>query len=178
MTDEEYERIKETEKRRLRAKRTLRRLKQALREQQEAGRGALDRMTDRVRALFAEHRSAVDALQWDTARVQARLDTLRDTLTGSTSPSDADVEPKDEGGALDAEDLRRHRAQQLVNDLRTQLDANAPHPSANEDVNDSASGIDAASTGSAGGNASDDGASDGTPDDGLPEKTIGRMPRS
>ena len=84
MTDEEYERIKETEKRRLRAKRTLRRLKQALREQQEAGRGALDRMTDRVRALFAEHRSAVDALQWDTARVQARLDTLRDTLTGST----------------------------------------------------------------------------------------------
>jgi len=161
MTDDEYQRIKDAEKQRLRAKRTLNRLRRALQEQQASGQRTVARMTERVRDLFEEHRSAVDALQWDTAHLQARLDALRDTLTGGASPagtaSDTETEPTDTADSLDDETLRRHRAEQLVDDLRTQLDTEAPPP-----PNDST-------------NASAD---DSTPDDGLPDKTIGRVPRS
>ena len=177
MTDDEYQRIKDAEKQRLKAKRTLKRLRQALREQQASGQHAVARMTERVRALFEEHRSAVDALQWDTAHLQARLDALRDTLTGSASSADTgeadvgnvDSELAGSADALDDEALRRHRAEQLVDDLRTQLDADAaplPDDTVSDDTvpNDDAPG--------------DKASNDNAPDDGLPEKTIGRVPRS
>lgn len=172
MTDDEYQRIKDAEKQRLKAKRTLKHLRQALREQRTSGQHAVARMTERVRSLFEEHRSAVDALQWDTAHLQARLDALRDTLTGAASSADTDAvdsDLADSADALDDEALRRHRAEQLVDDLRTQLDADASHPSADNASNDNATNE----------NAPGDKAPDDTPpDDGLPEKTIGRMPRS
>jgi hypothetical protein len=172
MTDDEFDRIKDAEKQRLRARRTLRRLQNALREQKEAGRGTVARMTERIQALFNDHRSALDALQWDTARLEARLDALRDTLTGA-SPVSPDVSPdtdargdaprgSDGPGDDDLSDdeatLRMHRAERLVDDLRTQLDTDAP-------------------TG-AGSSSADDSSESAPPDDGLPEKTIGRVPRS
>jgi hypothetical protein len=166
MTDDEFDRIKDAEKQRLRAKRTLRRLQQALREQKEAGRGTVARMTERIQALFNDHRSALDALQWDTARLEARLDALRDTLTGaSTAPSDTDVRsndaPGDDGLSDDEATLRMHRAERVVDDLRTQLDADAPSEK---------TGADSSSA--------NDSSESTPPDDGLPEKTIGRVPRS
>ncbi|MFO8231185.1 MAG: hypothetical protein R6U20_00835 [Longimonas sp.] len=173
MTDDEFDRIKEAEKQRLRAKRTLRRLQTALREQREAGRGTVARMTDRVQTLFNDHRSALDALQWDTARLEARLDALRNTLTGAsaaptaTGARSADTlgsdGPGDDDGSDDETTLRRYRAEQLLDDLRAQLDADAP-PS---DAPDSADDASASTS-----------PDDAAPDDDLPEKTIGRMPRS
>ena len=168
MTNDEFDRIKNAEKQRLRARRTLRRLQQALREQKEAGRGTVARMTERIQALFNDHRSALDALQWDTARLEARLDALRDTLTGaSASPSDTDVrsndprgsdEPGDASLSDDEATLRMHRAERLVDDLRTQLDTDAPTDAGSSSAHDSSESV--------------------PPDDGLPEKTIGRVPRS
>ncbi|PEN06200.1 hypothetical protein CRI93_10255 [Longimonas halophila] len=167
MTDDEFNRIKDAEKQHLRAKRTLRRLQNALREQKEAGRGTVARMTERIQALFNDHRSALDALQWDTARLEARLDALRDTLTGASADTDArnsDPRESDGPGDDDVSDdeatLRMHRAERLVDDLRTQLDTDAP-----DAPRDSSS-------------STNDSSESAPPDDGLPEKTIGRVPRS
>jgi hypothetical protein len=186
MTDDEYQRIKDAEKKRLRAKRTLRRLKEALRAQQKSGRGTVARMTDRIQTLFNDHRSAVDALQWDTARLHARLDALRDTLTGASTPggtqnnTDTDAydsthdESTDDSTHDDEATLRRCRAEKLIDDLRTQLTSDAPGAASEDTPTDSPTASDAPKAS----NSTDDSSERDTPDDGLPEKTIGRMSRS
>ncbi|MES3628624.1 MAG: hypothetical protein PPP56_00490 [Longimonas sp.] len=190
MTDDEFQRIKEAEKQRLRARRTLKALKQALAEQRAGAQGTVDRMTGRIKQLFDAHRDALNALQWDTARIRARLDLIRDTLT---QPSDADLGAsvsahrttrqndtrQDEAADRAAEpgapasdpdvDWRILQAEKLVDEMRAQLDANAPPPSRN----------DAASPETQAGNpASKKDTEDDPPTDSLPDKTIGRIPRS
>lgn len=174
MTDDEFDRIKNAEKQRLRAKRTLRRLQQALREQKQAGRGTVARMTERIQALFNDHRSALNALQWDTARVEARLDALRDTLTGASADTDArssdplgSDRPSDDSLSEDETTLRMYRAERLVDDLRAQLDSDAS-PTIDTGAPDESSRS----------SSTDDLPESARPDDGLPEKTIGRVPRS
>lgn len=190
MTDDEFQRIKEAEKQRLRARRTLKALKQALAEQRAGAQGTVDRMTDRIKQLFGAHRDALHELQWDTARIRARLDLIRDTLTQPSDASrDASVsahrttrqddtrqdEAADRAAESDASasdpdvDWRILQAEKLVDEMRAQLDANAPPPSQN----------DAASPETRTGNpASKKDAEDDTPADSLPDKTIGRIPRS
>ena len=175
MTDDEFERAKAEEKERIRAARTLRKLKQALADQQAAlsSNAAVNDMRQRIRTLWNEHREALSAVQHDTAHLVARVETALESFyetlqaerAGATgAPPKTPSEPRSDStpentSAPDDPDAawQAMQAEALLDELRAQIKADEAAPS-------SPTSADAAPKASGS-------------DDGLPEKTIGR-PRS
>lgn len=175
MTDDEFERAKAQEKERLRAARTLRKLKQALADQQAAlsSNAAVNDMRQRIRTLWNEHREALSAVQHDTAhlvaRVETALDSFYETLQADReetteappkTPSEprSGSAPESTSGSDDPDAAwQAMQAEALLDELRTQIEVDEAAPTRRSSTDEAPEASD--------------------PDDGLPEKTIGR-PRS
>ncbi|MFB6273621.1 MAG: hypothetical protein ABEL51_12075 [Salinibacter sp.] len=154
MTDEEFQRIKETEKKHLRAKKRLRRaLKaqpgdyflaplRALKQRNEV-QNVVQRMKQGAARLLDETESLVDSLRHNVAENEARFDLAFD-----------DEVMKDEDLHAAEEELREERAEALVRRMKADEEASPrPRPSAEEA----------------------DETSDAAPELDGPDKTIGRM---
>ena len=171
MTDDEFERAKAEEKERIRAARTLRKLKQALADQQAAlsSNAAVNDMRQRIRTLWNEHREALSAVQHDTAHLVARVetalesfyDTLQSERVGTTDASSASHSNSTSESTSESDDpdaaWQAMQAEALLDELRTQIEVDEAAPSSSASTDEAPEASD--------------------PDDGLPEKTIGR-PRS
>ena len=146
MTDEEFQRLKEAEKKHLRAKKRLQRTLKALKQRNEV-QGVMQRMKQGAVRLLDETESLVDSLRRSVAQDQARVEgTLDDEI----------VEDEDLHAA--EEELREERAEELVRRMKAEEQASSrPDPSLPSDE---------ASSGSDG---TDDSEEQG------PDKTIGRM---
>ena len=146
MTDEEFQRLKEAEKKHLRAKKRLQRTLKALKQRNEV-QGVMQRMKQGAVRLLNETESLVDSLRRSVAQDQARVEgTLDDEI----------VEDEDLHAA--EEELREERAEELVRRMKAEEQASSrPDPSVPSDE---------ASSGSDG---TDDSEEQG------PDKTIGRM---
>lgn len=148
MTEEEYQRIKEAEKERLRARKKLRALKKRS-TQANTIQSALQRVKRGAETLLQRSSDLIDRLTHETAREEARLEMALDAST--------DEDPSTEARTLEDAD-REARAEALVQQLKMTA-ATRPVPS------------DASSPSASDENDQRDA------DDTLPEKTIGRMPR-
>ncbi len=152
MTDEEFERLKEAEKKHLREKKQMRRTLEALKKRSRA-EGILQKMKHGAQRLLQETESLVDTLQSKVARNEAQLEVALDE-------SDALDDLHD-----DEEALRDERAESLVRQYKAAAD--------------SVSSRSKRAAGSTSSEAESHGESSESSPDG-PEKTIGRMrsPRS
>ena len=146
MTDEEFQRIKEEEKKHLRAKKRLQRTLKALKQRNEV-QSVVQRMKQGASRLLDETESLVDSLRRTIAQDQARFDVALD---------DEIIEDEDLHAA--EEELREERAEELVRRMKAEQDSTSrPRPSMSED--DGASDTE----------------SDDKPEQEGPDKTIGRM---
>jgi len=146
MTDEEFQRIKEEEKKHLRAKKRLQRTLKALKQRNEV-QSVVQRMKQGASRLLDETESLVDSLRRTIAQDQARFDVALD---------DEIIEDEDLHAA--EEELREERAEELVRRMKAEQDATSrSRPSMSEDEESS------------------DTESDDKPEQGGPDKTIGRM---
>lgn len=110
MTDDEYKKIKEAEKERLRAKKKLRKLK-ATASQKTTIQSALRRVQKGAETLLQHSTDLIDALTRETAREEARLEVA---LDASGDPTDDEADDR----SLEAQD-RAARADALVQQLKT-----------------------------------------------------------
>jgi len=146
MDDDEFQRIKEEEKKHLRAKKRLQRTLKALKQRNEV-QSVVQRMKQGASRLLDETESLVDSLRRTIAQDQARFDVALD-----------DELIEDEELHAAEEELREERAEELVRRMKAEQDATShPRPSMSEDEESS------------------DTESDDKPEQGGPDKTIGRM---
>lgn len=160
MTEEEFERIKEAEKEKLRAQKKLAKLKKTLRRKQSI-RSAVQRMAEGAQSVLSRSTDWMEQLTSETARQQARLEVALDAIEDDEPESDTDVE------AYEAE-REAKRAKELIRQMkqgRAKKSTDRSKRGASE--SDSAESSDSDATDSATGPS--------TSDDDLPEKTIGRM---
>jgi hypothetical protein len=125
MTDDEFERIKESEKNHLRSKKRLRRTLEALKQRDEV-QGVVERMRQGAQRLLDETESLVDSLRHSVARREARLETALD-----------DEPVGDEDLREEEEILREKRAEALVRRMKAE-EANTSRPQASPDAEASA----------------------------------------
>ncbi|MCS3631035.1 hypothetical protein [Salinibacter ruber] len=152
MTDDEFQRLKETEKRHLRAKKRLQTTLDQLKQQEEV-QGVVRRMTQGARRLLAETESLVDRLRGAVAEQEARFEVALD-----------DEWEEDEGFREAEEALRDERAEQLVRRMKAEETESSTRPGAAPGADDlSASG------------AKEEAAEADEPHPEGPDKTIGRM---
>ena len=146
MTDEEFQRLKEAEKKHLRAKKRLQRTLKALKQRNEV-QGVMQRMKQGAVRLLDETESLVDSLRRSVAQDQARVEgTLDDEI----------VEDEDLHAA--EEELREERAEELVRRMKAEEQASSrPDPSVLS------------------GEASSDSDGTDDSEERGPDKTIGRM---
>lgn len=146
MTDEEFQRLKEAEKKHLRAKKRLQRTLKALKQRNEV-QGVMQRMKQGAVRLLDETESLVDSLRRSVAQDQARVEgTLDDEI----------VEDEDLHAA--EEELREERAEELVRRMKAEEQASSrPDPSVHS------------------GEASSDSDGTDDSEERGPDKTIGRM---
>jgi hypothetical protein len=146
MTDEEFQRLKEAEKKHLRAKKRLQRTLKALKQRNEV-QGVMQRMKQGAVRLLDETESLVDSLRRSVAQDQARIEgTLDDQI----------VEDEDLHAA--EEELREERAEELVRRMKAEEQASSrPDPSVPS------------------GKASSDSDGTDDSEERGPDKTIGRM---
>ena len=146
MTDEEFQRLKEAEKKHLRAKKRLQRTLKALKQRNEV-QGVMQRMKQGAARLLDETESLVDSLRRSVAQDQARVEgTLQDEI----------VEDEDLHAA--EEELREERAEELVRRMKAEEQASSrPDPSVLS------------------GEASPDSDGTDDSEERGPDKTIGRM---
>jgi hypothetical protein len=152
MTDDEYNAIKEAEKERLRLKQTADALRQSLRRSAST-EGMLQAMQRKAKGLLDETTSLTKRVLRDVARGAARLETTLETPDAGDDPDAAYREM--------SADARLRRMKQELSTSRS----STPDPDAPSDRS-------AADTGNAAAREGAEGAS--SPDDGLPDKTIGR----
>jgi len=146
MTDEEFQRIKEQEKKHLRAKKRLQRTLRALKQRNEV-QSVVQRMKQGAARLLDETESLVDSLRRTVAQDQARFEGALD---------DEQIEDEDLYEA--EEELREERAEALIRRMKAEeRTSSRPDPSIDE-----ADG------------ASDASSEDESEREG-PDKTIGRM---
>ena len=146
MDDDEFQRIKEEEKKHLRAKKRLQRTLKALKQRNEV-QSVVQRMKQGASRLLDETESLVDSLRRTIAQDQARFDVALD-----------DELIEDEELHAAEEELREERAEELVRRMKAEQDATShPRPSMSEDEESS------------------DTESDDKSEQGGPDKTIGRM---
>jgi cell division septum initiation protein DivIVA len=147
MTDEEFERLKEAEKKHLREKKQMRRTLAALKKRSRA-EGILQKMKHGAQRLLQETESLVDTLQSQVARNEAQLEVALDKSEQLDDLHDAE------------EALRDERAESLVRQYK--------------EASGSVSSRSKRATGATSSEAESDAeASESSPDG--PEKTIGRM---
>jgi hypothetical protein len=146
MTDEEFQRIKEQEKKHLRAKKRLQRTLSALKQRNEV-QSVVQRMKQGAARLLDETGSLVDSLRRTVAQDQARFEVALD---------DQQVEDEDLHEAED--ELREERAEALIRRMKAE-ERTASGPST--PIDDADEATDAA--------PAEEQEQDG------PEKTIGRM---
>jgi hypothetical protein len=101
MTDDEFERIKEAEKDRVREQKRVRAVLRALKRRYRAA-SVLERMKQGVQGLFRTHRRGMEALRSATASEEARLEVW------------VDVQEEPSERAEDEEALREARADKLL----------------------------------------------------------------
>jgi len=146
MTEDEFQRIKEAEKKHLRAKKRLQRTLESLKQRNEV-QSVVQRMKQGAARLLDETESLVDSLRRSVVQEQARFEVALD---------DEQIEDEELHEAEEA--LREERAEALVRRMKAEEEASSrPRPS----VADADDGSDAA--------AEEDPAQEG------PDKTIGRM---
>ena len=152
MTDEEFQRLKEEEKKHLRAKKRLQRTLKALKQRNEA-QGVVQRMKRGAARVLDETESLVDSLRRAVAQDQARFEAMLD---------DEMTEAEDLHEAEEA--LREERAEALVRRMKAEEEMSSrSRPSISED--------DEASDGQ----SEDAPTQDGPDNTDGPDKTIGRM---
>ena len=121
MTDEEYQRIKEAEKKHLRAKKRLQRTLKALKQRNEV-QGVVQRMKQGATRLLSETESLVDSLRQSMARSEARFELALD---------DEQIEDEDLHAA--EEELREERAEATVRRMKEEESASSrPHSTVDE----------------------------------------------
>lgn len=118
MTDEEFQRLKETEKKHLRAKKRLQATLKRLKQRNEV-QGVVQRMKQGARRLLDETESLVDRLRRAVAEREARFEVaLDDSVGGGEDLYEAE------------ETLRDERAEQLVREMkRDAADSSPARPS-------------------------------------------------
>jgi len=117
MTDEEYQRIKEEEKKHLRVKKRLQRRLKALKQ-----RNAVQSVKQGAARLLAETESLVDSLRRTIAQDEARFEVALD---------DELIEDEDLHEA--EEELRDERAEELVRRMKAEEETSSrPRPSIDE----------------------------------------------
>ncbi len=118
MTAEEFERIKEAEKEHLRK---LRELKQAVRglERQKAVTGAVSDMTNSSRRMLDAADAQMEKLAMEAATSEARLEIAMEEAAQREAAQRREEEE---------EELRKLRAQELVRQMKGQMDAPQGHP--------------------------------------------------
>lgn len=145
MTEDEFERTKESEKNHLRSKKRLQRTLEALKQRDEV-QGVVERMRQGARRLLDETESLVDSLRHSVTQREARFEMALD-----------DEQAGNEDLREEEEILREKRAEALVRRMKAE-EANTSRPQA--------SSPDA--------EASEDEDSENPQYEG-PDKTIGRM---
>lgn len=152
MTDEEFQRLKETEKRHLRAKKRLRATLEHLKQRDEV-QGVVRRMKQGAQRLLAETESLVDRLRSAVAEREARFEVALDEEW---------VEDEDLHEAEEV--LREERAEQLVRRMKAEeAETSSTRPGTSLNATESASSTSGEET------KSDHSSLEG------PDKTIGRM---
>ncbi len=159
MTPEEYQRVKEAEKEHLRA---LKRLKKAVRqlERSKSIAQSVTRMTAGSENVLDTHREMVDKLAMETAHYEAKLEVALESASDRAERAE-----REEALAKADEDLQRARARDLIDQIRSELQAGAEEAPAAPDVEDRTTSKEPPP-----------GDSEGE-DKPMPEKTIGRMRR-
>lgn len=165
MTEEEFEKIKEAEKEKLRAQKKLRKLKRALRRKQTI-RSAVQRMAEGAQSVLSRSTELMEKLTSETARQQARLEVAMDVIE-----EDPDLETDADVNAYEAE-RKAARAKELIRQMKQSGPSN-PERTRSSGQSSSSSNTKSGDKTSSG--ATDSGTTSSTPDDDLPEKTIGRM---
>jgi hypothetical protein len=146
MTDEEFQRLKEEEKKHLRAKKRLQRTLKALKQRNEV-QGVVQRMKRGAARLLDETESLVDSLRRTVAQDQARFEVALD---------DEMSEAEDLHEAEEA--LREERAEELVRRMKAEEEMSSrSRPSISGD------------------NEASEGQPEDAPTQDGPDKTIGRM---
>ena len=146
MTDEEYQRIKESEKKHLRAKKRLQRTLKALKQRNEV-QSVVQRMKQGAARLLDETESLVDSLRRTVAQDQARFEVALD---------DEIIEDEDLHAA--EEELREERAEALVRRMKAEEDTASRSRSSMSETDEAS-----------------DASSEDPPEREGPDKTIGRM---
>lgn len=121
MTDEEFQRIKEEEKKHLRAKKRLQRTLKALKQRNEV-QSVMQRMKRGAARLLDETESLVDSLRRTVAQDRARFEVALD---------DEIVEDEDLHEA--EEELREARAEALVRRMKAEEDTRSRPSGADND---------------------------------------------
>jgi hypothetical protein len=193
MMEEEYNKIKEAEKRRLCAKKRLKQLQQTSKRSSDTA-SLVAKMKQAGASLLRDTRSLVDKLSADVARSQARLEVALDDVEG-LDETDVDETDVDEADAAEsrrtgagADSLRRYeeaqreaRADAIVRQMRASTQAARSASSRTPRLDDAEETADPAAsmgkpTSSTKSSQNEDAPSEETADD-LPDKTIGRMGR-
>lgn len=189
MTEEEYNKIKEAEKRRLRAKKRLQQLQKTSKRSSDAA-SLVEKMKRAGASLLRDTRSLVDKLSADVARSQARLEVALDDVESleETEAEDPRTGESRRAGA-NADSLRRYeeaqreaRADAIVRQMRASTQTASSKPSAKTTSRDKTTSRNK-STSRDTSNPQDtsdsrDGDASAEPSgDDLPDKTIGRMRR-
>jgi len=191
--EEEYNKIKEAEKRRLCAKKRLKQLQQTSKRSSDTA-SLVAKMKQAGASLLRDTRSLVDKLSADVARSQARLEVALDDVEG-LDETDVDETDVDEADAAEsrrtgagADSLRRYeeaqreaRADAIVRQMRASTQAARSASSRTPRLDDAEETADPAAsmgkpTSSTKSSQNEDAPSEETADD-LPDKTIGRMGR-
>ena len=151
MTDEEFQRLKEEEKKHLRAKKRLQRTLRALKQRNEA-HGLVQRMKRAGARVLDETESLVDSLRRAVAQDQARFEVaLSDEMSEAEDLHEAE------------EALREERAEALLRQIKEEETSSRSRPSISEDDEASEEQPEDAPT------------QDGPDNTDGPDKTIGRM---
>ena len=156
MTDDEFQRLKQEEKKHLRAKKRLQRTLKALKQRTE-GQGVVQQMKRGAARVLEETESLVDSLRRTVAQDQAHLEVaLDDAMTEAEALHEAE------------EALREERAEALVRRMKAEEERSSrSRPSISE--------ADAASDEQSSDEQSSDEQPEDTPAQDGPDKTIGRM---
>lgn len=148
MKDEEFERIKEAEKERLRVQKRLRNTIESLKRRNEVQQ-VVRRMSQGAKRLLDKTEAFAEEVASQAARHAARLEVAADEELGTDSSL-----------SEDEESLREERAAAVVHLLKTEEE---PRAASDSSTSSARSGEEAAS------DEADEEASD------VPDKTIGRM---
>lgn len=124
MTDEEFQRIKEAEKDRLRAKKRLHETLDALKRRQEV-QSVVQQMSQGAKYLLRETESLAETLAQQAGRQAARLELALD----NESVDDASLEEADEA-------LREERAEEIIRRFKAEDRSEARPGDSTEEASD------------------------------------------